>query len=409
MPSVPPAQPTSPLRPTSPSQRTTTPVPPTLDATAYPHILDSILSQAGYASLLALRTASRALKEICDTRLFEHVLVFADGRVASRLAPRASLPLLPPSPTALENSYLNDLSSHLDTDDPTRVPTVRLTDAEIKVMVVDIQCPHFDWAELRDVSHLDDNCPCGAPMRTPTGWDASRETSREASTGSCVPVPRHLAPLHGLDLSHTTVRRTGPHECWVPRGANALEHLGSAYTRAGGEWYIFSPSSPSRANMIRRGEREVFVLAGEGVRHILEAIRHPKARQRLEDQWSTDSEDGEEEEEEEEEEDTGLVDRCAGVIADFWVAMPPDALQTWVLVDAESWPSWSDGKHFPLSVEAGLRGAIRSRLVAAGMNSGQIQAVEQRLRFANWGEYVADIGPELVSLESDDHGFIFPP
>ncbi|BEJ13894.1 hypothetical protein CspHIS471_0310680 [Cutaneotrichosporon sp. HIS471] len=89
--------------------------------------------------------------------------------------------------------------------------------------------------------------------------------------------------------------------------------------------------------------------------------------------------------------------------------MPPDALQTWVLVDAGSWPSWSDEKHAPLSVETGLKEGVRSRLVVAGLNEEQIQAVEQRLRFVTWDEYVADIGPELARLENDDHGFIFLP
>jgi hypothetical protein len=167
--------------------------------------------------------------------------------------------------------------------------------------------------------------------------------------------------------------------------------------------------------MVRRGEREVFALAGEGVRHILEAIRHPKARAeaaavesgRVEDEWdawSADSEDSDDEEE-----DTGLVDRCASVMADFWMAMPPDALQTWVLVDVESWPAWADGKHAPMSVVAGLREGVRRRLVAAGWNGEKITSIEERLRFANWDQYEADVGSELVRLEDDDHGFIFPP
>lgn len=44
-----------------------------LDASAYPHILDAVLAHADYAALLALRAASRTLRDAADARLATHV------------------------------------------------------------------------------------------------------------------------------------------------------------------------------------------------------------------------------------------------------------------------------------------------------------------------------------------------
>ncbi|GMK53572.1 hypothetical protein CspeluHIS016_0101580 [Cutaneotrichosporon spelunceum] len=44
-----------------------------LDASAYPHILETILAHADYAALLALRTVSHALRDAVDARLATHV------------------------------------------------------------------------------------------------------------------------------------------------------------------------------------------------------------------------------------------------------------------------------------------------------------------------------------------------
>lgn len=45
----------------------------TLDASAYPHILDSVLALSDRCALLALRGASRSLRDSVDARLAEHV------------------------------------------------------------------------------------------------------------------------------------------------------------------------------------------------------------------------------------------------------------------------------------------------------------------------------------------------
>lgn len=555
---------------------------PTLDAASYPHLLDLIFAYAPPSSLLALRGASHSLRDRADGILARHILVFADGRVASRLAPRGRLPLLPiplhpstapthPQPKAkpgfTRRAHPSATTSHMSSRPPASAVILASARPALReaVRVVDVQAPHFDWAELRDLMHWDDvTCPCGSPMQMPARWGAPphgrnggergsgaeaaqgggggvdeggdwafgteeayysdspapstsnlayaftpsssgpapppSSTSNSASTSGAFaagsntgsfaspsprpfglpniyssprptppPLPLHLAPLHGLDLSRATVRRWGPHECWVPRGARSLEHLGSAYTQrtSGTEWYIFSPGMPSRANLIREEGvgREVFTLAGEGVRHVLDAIRHPRAERgegggggvagggvagglaeghdgqgeghgeeeggegggeggaeglgldALDDaapepdtsSTSADSGWDSSDTDSEDEEDTGLVDRCATVMADFWLAIPPEAHHTWILVDVESWPSWADGKHLPASVEAGLRAGVRRRLTQAGWAEGKIQATEGRLRFATMGEYEHDIGAEVVALEGDDHGFIFAP
>lgn len=47
----------------------------TLDADAYPHLLESVIQHAPYQSLLALRGVSRTLKTKADVRLAEHIIL----------------------------------------------------------------------------------------------------------------------------------------------------------------------------------------------------------------------------------------------------------------------------------------------------------------------------------------------
>lgn len=71
------------------------PVPPdaaTLDSTAYPHIFDTIFEYAPYGSLLVLRATARALRTRADKRLLDYIMIFPNGRTASRLGPRGRLP-----------------------------------------------------------------------------------------------------------------------------------------------------------------------------------------------------------------------------------------------------------------------------------------------------------------------------
>lgn len=71
------------------------PQPPTLtglSADMYPHIMDKIIAAAPFASLLALRAASKDMCTRIDKRLVDHVLLWSDGRMASRLAPHKRLP-----------------------------------------------------------------------------------------------------------------------------------------------------------------------------------------------------------------------------------------------------------------------------------------------------------------------------
>ncbi|BEJ13897.1 hypothetical protein CspHIS471_0310710 [Cutaneotrichosporon sp. HIS471] len=67
------------LTETSPVSSTTNPVKDTSTATVdldtYPHILDSILDHASFGTLLALRGASRALRDRADANLVAHVAI----------------------------------------------------------------------------------------------------------------------------------------------------------------------------------------------------------------------------------------------------------------------------------------------------------------------------------------------
>lgn len=66
----------------------------TLDAGSFPDIFDAIFQKAEYGSLLALRAASRNLRTRVDKRLVEHILVFENGRIASRRGPNGQIPCI---------------------------------------------------------------------------------------------------------------------------------------------------------------------------------------------------------------------------------------------------------------------------------------------------------------------------
>jgi hypothetical protein len=67
-----------------------------IDAAAYPHILDAVISSADRSSLLALRAGSTAFRDRVDAVLFEHIGVhYQDGAAHMRSVDGARLPSLP--------------------------------------------------------------------------------------------------------------------------------------------------------------------------------------------------------------------------------------------------------------------------------------------------------------------------
>ena len=254
-----------------------------LDAAAYPHIFDAIFAAAPSTTFPALRATSRELRNAVDARLARRILVFADGRIASRLAPRGRLP-----------RPLAELGAH-----------VRVLDWQHPASFFDSlgSFPWKDWELTR--THSDERL---TPDRRV--WDGLSGLMDALTLPSiafsgwlcpcgrlCAQPPAHLASFAdpGLLPALQTVCTWGSHDCWTPRAHVRLQFQGD--TTLGFppliHLYIHSPAAASRFNIIKVGDelhRRV-VWAGMHTECLLKASIDLR---RLEEQASTHAQDPQE-------------------------------------------------------------------------------------------------------------------
>ncbi|BEJ12358.1 hypothetical protein CspHIS471_0208180 [Cutaneotrichosporon sp. HIS471] len=112
----------------------------TLDASAYPHILDSVLAYASRDALLSLRGASHGLRDSADARLYRHAALHCSPDTVALRAPNGDR--LPHLPSALPTSRLN-LIWILDVRDPdTNTNTNTNPDGPLSVLLPALH-PHI--------------------------------------------------------------------------------------------------------------------------------------------------------------------------------------------------------------------------------------------------------------------------
>lgn len=376
-----------------------------LDAEAYPHILTSIFAQATLSSLYTLRATSRTLRDQIDAKLASHVMSFSDGRYASRVAPTHRLP-----------RPISDLSQN--------------------VKILDIQAPSVEWSKPYHPyeSNVEDdtsstlgqlsisaspNCRCGWPTLAP---------------------PPHLAPFAdpaAFPNLHT-VRRWGPHTCWIPPAAAKVTHFGGEADSEGGKvpdevmWYIHSPDDVSRfIRLDLPGEGKVggdiarYGIAGRRVAALFEMAEEMDAAGVVD---SADEEDSDYDEEEEvngqeggkegkENENEGcnrtskskktrasLADGFAALLAMFWLDDPEEEEAWWALVDVEKWSVWAESSE---DVVQTIRKRVSRCCAHADWNAEEMAAIDEKLRFMSAQEYRAEVGEGVWELEMDDHGWVF--
>jgi hypothetical protein len=336
-----------------------------LDAEAYPHIFRAIVAATPPAGLLALRAASKTLRDTVDARLASHILLWTDGRVSSRLLPTGRLP-----------RPLPELAEH--------------------VAIADLQAPHVDWSRYDS-----DGAPDATPHRCRCGWSTTRP-------------PAHLADLVLPNLA--TIRRWGPHTCWAPPAPRRVTHYGGAPDAEGGAvpdevvWYLHSPGAPSRFNRLDLGAEPRYVIGGARTGALFGMIEELKVQREVDSAdeaecgsgCSSCSECGE----------TRVTtrkvrtpatraDHFAALLAMFWLD-DEDEDGAWVLVDVEEWPEW-DGLR---GVAAAIRERVARCCVAAHWDEAQMAGIDKKLRFLSTEEYEAEIG-EVAVLEGDDHEWAF--
>ncbi|CAK9780464.1 hypothetical protein CC85DRAFT_300385 [Cutaneotrichosporon oleaginosum] len=321
----------------------------TIDAGAYPHILCAIVAAAPPAALLTLRATSKSLREAVDTRLASHVLLWADGRVSSRLLPSGRLPF-----------RLADLADHIHILDIQMFVPRRPGDSGLRVLQ-----DRFLWAR------------CDANTRCNCGW------SRLAQ-------PR-FPPMPHL----RAVRRWGPHTCWapaVPRLTHfeASHHADTWHVPDDVAWYILPTWAVSRFNRVDVDARPRYVLAGTRTRGLFGMV----------DEWNVKRAVDRADKEDEERSAT-RADYFAALLAMVWLH-DEDKDGKWTLVDVESWPEWEGA--------TGVADTIRQRItrccVAAHLYKGKKAGIEDKLRFISSEEYEEEMG-ELAALEEDDHEWKF--
>lgn len=374
-------------------------MPSILDADAYPHIFTSILLSAPYPSLLALRTTTRVLRDAIDARLAKHILVFEDGRLASRLAPRGRLP-----------RPLSEVGEHVRVLDikPPRLPLLAPTDPLSLRLTIPEPFPIM-------TSPLPGRCRCGLSESIP---------------------PPHLRPL-ALSLPNlTTVRRWGDHTCWSPAAKAGITHFRAEADddpRIADEamWYLHSPSASSRFNRLHLpgGGVEKYSLAGERVRELFEKVDKMggvEACESADEEAEAEAEAGEDADDEGEVKGAGTRERkngkktpahtpahphasradgFAAFLALLWLDDPEDEDESWALVDVEHWSVWDDAERG--DVARIIKERVWRCLVNAGWDEDELEAAEDKLRFLSGEEYRAEVGEEVAALEMDDHAWKF--
>ncbi|BEI90691.1 uncharacterized protein CcaverHIS019_0307610 [Cutaneotrichosporon cavernicola] len=330
-----------------------------LDANTYPHILRSIVTATPPNGLLCLRTASKSLRNAVDARLSSHILVWENGRISSRLLPFQCLP-----------RPLPELAEH--------------------VKILDIQAPHVEWGD-------EENRMCDLSIS-----NSSRSISRPSSTPTCrcgwSALPHALPPLPNLQ----TVRRWGPHTCSAPPSPQTVTHYGPAIDAEGGPvpdklvWYLLSPAAVSRFNRIDDGGVPRYVVAGARTGALFNIIDELGFKKEVEgvDELEADNDSNETNEA------VSLAYHFAALLSMFWLD-DEDEDATWALVDVESWPQFEG-----VEVKDAIRARVARCCAAANWDEGQMEGIDQKLRFLTMSQYQQEIG-EVAALERDDHGWAF--
>ncbi|GMK53797.1 hypothetical protein CspeluHIS016_0103830 [Cutaneotrichosporon spelunceum] len=335
----------------------------------HPYILQSVVAATPPDSLLSLRAASVALRDSVDARLAAHVLLWADGRVSSRLLPTGRLP-----------RPLSALADRVKTLD-VQAPPLRADNAR---------------ASASALSHSGPTCRCG--------WTST--------------PPHDLPPLPHLE----TVRRWGAHTCWAPPAPRTVTHYGPALDADSGHvpervvWYLHSPAAVSRFNRLDVGDAPRYVIGGARTGALFDMIDELGVKAEVESadaqaqaQAEGRGEVGGEHErrgkgsgEGESRRRASVADHFGALLAMLWL-LDHDEDGVWTLVDAESWPQW-EGRG---DVEAAIRGRVARCCVVANWDKKQLEGIERKLRFLSLAEYEAEIG-EVAALEGDDdHGWRF--
>ncbi|BEJ13889.1 hypothetical protein CspHIS471_0310630 [Cutaneotrichosporon sp. HIS471] len=95
-----------------------------------------------------------------------------------------------------------------------------------------------------------------------------------------------------------------------------------------------------------------------------------------------------------------LADHFAALLAMFRLD-DEDEDATWALVDVERWPQFEG-----VEVKDAIRARVARCCVAANWDEGQMEGIDQKLRFLTMSEYQEEMG-NVAALERDDHGWAF--